>query len=153
MSVASRLSTLGLVLPQAAAPLANYVPFVRSGSLISVSGQLPMLDGALAYTGKVGADVDLETAQAAAKLCGVNIIAQLNRALDGDLERVTRIIKLGGFVNCVDGYGDQPKVINAASDLMFDVFAEKGRHSRSAVGVSGLPFNAAVEIDALVEVN
>lgn len=150
MSVESRLADLGLVIPAAAAPVANYVPFVVTGTLISISGQIPVKDGAVAFTGKVGDDVDIATAEEAARLCGINIIAQIKSAI-GDLERVTRIVKLGGFVNCMDGFTEQPKVINAASNLMVDAFAEKGRHSRSAVGVNALPLGVPVEIDALVE--
>lgn len=152
MSIDARLNDLGITLPEAAAPVANYVPFVISGNLISVSGQIPLKDGSVVYTGQVGDTVDLETAQAAARLCGINIIAQLKAALGGDLERVARIVKLGGFVNSVSDYTDQPKVINAASDLMVDVFGDAGRHSRSAVSVNGLPLGSTVEIDALVEI-
>jgi len=149
MSVEERLAELGLVLPEPAAAVANYVPFVESDGLVSISGQLPFKDGK-PLTGKVGRDLDLDMAQQAARLCAINLIAQIRAAADGDLERVARIVRLGGFVNCTDGYGDQPKVINGASDLMVEVFGERGRHSRSAVGVNALPLNAAVEIDALV---
>lgn len=152
MSVEQRLAELNLDIPTPVAPVANYLPFVRSGNIVSVSGQIPMKDGKLAYEGKVNDDVSLEDACAAARLCGLNIIAQLKAACDGDLNRVKRIVKLGGFVNCTDGFGDQPKVINAASDLMVDVFGDIGRHSRSAVGVNALPLNVPVEIDALVEI-
>lgn len=153
MSVSDRLKSLGIELPTPAAPVANYVPFVISGNIISISGQIPMGPDGLAFQGKVGADVSIEDAIKAARLCALNLIAQMNAATDGNLERVSRIVKLGGFVNCIDGFGDQPKVINAASDLMVDVFEDKGRHSRSAVGVNALPLNVPVEIDALVEIS
>lgn len=153
MSVSDRLKSLGIELPTPAAPVANYVPFVISGNIISISGQIPMGPDGLAFQGKVGADVSIEDAIKAARLCALNLIAQMNAATDGNLERVSRIVKLGGFVNCIDGFGDQPKVINAASDLMVDVFENKGRHSRSAVGVNALPLNVPVEIDALVEIS
>ncbi|UTW54268.1 RidA family protein [Kordiimonas sp. SCSIO 12610] len=153
MSVADRLTSLGIDLPKPAAPVANYVPFVISGNIISISGQIPMGPDGLAFQGKVGQEVSIDDAIRAAHLCALNLIAQMNAAVDGDLERISRVIKLGGFVNCVDGFGDQPKVINAASDLMVDVFGDKGRHSRSAVGTNALPMNVPVEIDALVEIS
>lgn len=152
MTVADRLAAMGLTLPEPAAPVANYVPFVRSGNLVSISGQIPMQDGKPAFEGTVGADVSIEDACSAARLCGINLIAQMRAACGGDLEKVSRVVKLGGFVNGVNGFGQQPTVINAASDLMVEVFGDKGRHSRSAVGVNGLPLNVPVEIDALIEV-
>lgn len=152
MSIQARLTELGLEIPTPVAPVANYVPFVLSGNLLSISGQIPMKDGKLAFEGKVGADVTEENARAAARLCAINLVAQMSAACDGDLDRVARIVKLGGFVNCVDGFGGQPQVINAASDLMVDIFGDAGRHSRSAVGVNALPLNVPVEIDALVEI-
>ncbi|WP_417452036.1 RidA family protein [Kordiimonas sp.] len=152
MSIEKRLANLGIDVPTPVAPVANYVPFVRSGNLVSVSGQIPMRDGALAFKGKVGDTVSIEEACEAATLCALNIIAQIKVACDGDLNKVVRIVKLGGFVNCVDGFGEQPKVINAASNLMVDVFGDKGKHSRSAVGTNALPMNVPVEIDALVEI-
>lgn len=151
MSVTTRLTDLGIILPEPAAPVANYVPYVISGSLISISGQIPMNQSDLAFQGQVGNGVTIEQAEEAAKLCGINIIAQINAALNGDLDRVSRIIKLGGFVNCVSEFADQPRIINAASNLMVDVFGDKGRHSRSAVGTNALPLNVPVEIDALIE--
>ncbi len=153
MSVANRLKELGLDLPKPVAPVATYVPYVITGNLISVSGQIPVRPDGSMPTGKVGQDLSLEEAQQVARQCGINILAQLNAALDGDLERVKRIVRLGIFVNCVDGYGDQPKVGNGASDLMVDVFGDAGRHSRAAVGVNALPLNVPVEIDALVEIS
>lgn len=152
MSIDARLKSLGLEIPNAVAPLANYVPYVVTGNLVSISGQIPMKDGKLAFEGKVGDTVSEEAAGDAARLCGINIIAQLKAACGGDLDRVVRIVKLGGFVNCIDGFGGQPQIINAASDLMVEVFGDKGRHSRAAVGVNALPLNVPVEIDALVEI-
>ena len=150
--VDAKLADLGITLPQAAAPAANYVPYTITGNLVFISGQVPFVDGKLAYQGKVGADFSVEEGVACAKICALNIIAQLKAACGGDLDKVTRCVKLGGFVNCVDGFGDQPKVINGASDLMVDVFAEKGRHARFAVGTNALPMNVAVEIDAVFEI-
>ncbi len=152
MSIEAHLKELGIELPTPATPVANYVPFCKSGNLVSISGQIPMGPDGLAFVGKVGDDVSEEDAASAARLCGLNIIAQLKAACDGDLDRVVRIVKLGAFVNCVDGFGGQPFIVNAASDLMVEVFGENGRHSRSAVGVNALPLNVPVEIDALVEI-
>ena len=152
MSVDKRLAELGIEVPTPVAPVANYVPFVKTGNLVSISGQIPMKDGKLAYEGKVGDDVSIDDARAAARLCALNLISQMKAACDGDLDRVVRVVKLGGFVNCVDGFGGQPQVINAASDLRVDVFGDKGKHSRSAVGTNALPLNVPVEIDALVEI-
>lgn len=152
MSIDSRLAELGIDIPTPVAPVANYVPFVVTGNLVSVSGQIPMQDGKLAFEGKVEDSVSIEDACAAARLCALNIISQLKAACDGDLNRVKRIVKLGAFVNCKDGFGGQPQIVNAASDLMVDVFGDKGRHSRSAVGTNALPLNVPVEIDALVEI-
>lgn len=148
-SIESKLAELGIALPQAAAPAANYVPFVISGGLLFISGQLPMEAGKLACSGTLGDGVSLEDGQKAARLCGINIIAQIKAAL-GDLDRVTRIVRLGGFVASADGFTDQPKVVNGASDLMVAVFGDAGRHARVAVGVNVLPLGAAVEIDAIV---
>ncbi|WP_417462053.1 RidA family protein [Kordiimonas sp.] len=152
MSVDKRLADLGIEIPTPAVPVANYVPFVISGNLVSVSGQVPVKDGKVAFEGKVGADVSIDDACKAARLCALNIIAQVKAACGGDLNKVKRIVKLGGFVNCVDGFASQPQVINAASDLMVDVFGDAGKHSRSAVGTNALPLNVPVEIDALVEI-
>ena len=151
MTIQERLKELGIELPEPAKPVASYLPFVRTGNLISVSGQVS-LSGSQAFKGRVPDQVSLEDAILAARLCGINILAQLNAALDGDLDRVVRIIKLGGFVNCTPDFTDQPKVINGASDLMAEVFGEAGKHSRAAVGASSLPLGVTVEVDALVEV-
>jgi len=149
--IEQRLAGLGIVLPQPVAPVANYVPFVRSGNLIHISGQIS-LDAAGGIKGTVGADVDLETAQAAARLCGINLLAQMKAATEGDLDRVKRVVKLGGFVQVAADFIDIPKVINGCSDLMVETFGDAGRHARSAVGVYKLPLGFAVEVDAVVEV-
>lgn len=147
--IAAKLAELGLTLPEAAAPVASYVPAVEAGGLLHVSGQLPFRDGAL-MTGRAGEDRDLDFAQQAAERCALMIVAQINKALGG-LERVERIVKLGVFVNSAPGFTDQPKVANGASDLMVALFGEAGRHARSAVGVPVLPLGAVVEIDAIVQ--
>ncbi len=150
-TVEDRLAALGVVLPEPVAPIANYVPFVRSGNLIHISGQVS-IDAEGGIVGTVGVDVDMETAVRAARLCGLNLIAQIRRACDGDLSRVKRVVKLGGFVQAGPDFVDIPQVINGCSDLMVDAFGDAGRHARSAVGVYRLPRNFAVEIDAVVEV-
>jgi len=144
------LEELGLVLPEAAAPVAAYVPIVEVGNVVHLSGQLPFKDGQL-VTGRLGDGVSLEEGQEAAKLCGLMIVAQLKKHL-GDLSRVKRIVKLGVFVNSHGDFTDQPKVANGASELMVALFGDAGRHARSAVGVPVLPLGAAVEIDAIVEI-
>jgi len=148
MSIADRLAELGIALPQPAAPVAAYVPVVVAGNLAHVSGQLPFVDGQL-VTGRLGEDVSLEQGTAAARACGLMILAQLASAL-GSLDRVERVVKLGAFVSSAAGFTDQPKVANGASELMAEVFGEAGRHARSAVGVPVLPLGAAVEVDAVV---
>jgi enamine deaminase RidA (YjgF/YER057c/UK114 family) len=149
--IEKRLKELNIVLPPAPAPAANYVPWTIAGKTVFVAGQLPMADGQLRYPGKVGRDVDMEQAKAAARIVALNLIAQVKAAAGGDLDRVARCLKLGAFVNCVDGFADQPQVVNGASDLMVEVFGESGKHARFAVGVNALPRNAAVEIDAIFE--
>lgn len=151
MSVEQRLRDLGLNLPTPAAPAANYVPYVISGNLLVIAGQLPLGPDGIALHGKVGDTVTTEQATEAARLCALNLIAQMKAAV-GDLERVVRVVRLGGFVNCVDTYVDQPKVVNGASDLMVEVFGDKGKHARTAVGTNSLPFNVPVEVDAMVEI-
>ncbi|HTG39802.1 RidA family protein [Sphingomonas sp.] len=150
-SIDDRLAELGLTLPEAAAPVAAYVPTVIHGGLLHISGQLPFQDGAL-MTGRVGADRDIPFAQEAAKRCAMMLLAQARRALEGDLSRIERIVKLGVFVNSDPGFTDQAKVANGASELMIDVLGEPGRHARSAVGVAVLPLGAVVEIDAIIAV-
>ena len=146
-----RLNELGVVLPQPVAPVANYVPFVRSGNLVHISGQIS-IDASGGIKGTVGVDVDLETAQKAARLCGVNLLAQMKAVCDGNLDRVVRVVKLGGFVQAGPEFIDIPKVINGCSDLMVEVLGDVGRHARSAVGVYRLPLGFAVEVDAVVEI-
>jgi enamine deaminase RidA (YjgF/YER057c/UK114 family) len=150
-TIEQRLAAQGVTLPEPVAPIANYVPFVRSGDLLHISGQVS-LDASGGITGTVGVDVDLIKAQAAAKLCGINLIAQMRAACDGDLERVVRVVKLGGFVQAGPDFVEIPQVINGCSDLMVAVFGDAGRHARSAVGVYRLPRNFAVEVDAVVEI-
>ncbi len=146
-----RLQHLGITLPTPTSPVANYVPFMRVGDLLYISGQVSTAaDGGV--RGVVGEDVDLERAVAAARLCGLNLIAQMKSALDGELSRVRRVVKLQGFVQAGPGFFDIPRVINGASDLMVEVFGDDGRHARSAVGVYRLPLNFSVEVDAVVEV-
>jgi enamine deaminase RidA (YjgF/YER057c/UK114 family) len=149
---AKRLKELGIALPKPAAPVANYVGFVRSGNLLFVSGQLPFRDGKVMAPGHLGGNVTVEEGRDAARQCAINILAQVNSALSGDLTKVTRIVKLTGFVSCTPDFADHPKVINGASDLFADVFGERGRHARAAVGVSALPLAASVEVEAIIEV-
>lgn len=150
-AVETKLKEMGHDLPAAAAPAANYVPYVVSGNLIYVSGQLPAINGEFKYTGKIGADLTAEDGYKAAQICAINIIAQVKAACGGDLDRVTRIVKLGGFVASTPDFTGQPGVINGASDLMAEAFGEKGPHARSAVATPVLPLDVAVEIDAIVE--
>ena len=147
MSIEARLQELGIVLPEAAAPVASYVPVVVQGGFAHVSGQLPFIDGEL-VTGRLGEDISVEAGTAAARACGLMILAQLKAA--GVLEKVERVVKLGGFVSSTAEFSDQPKVINGASDLMLDVFGEIGKHARAAVGVPALPLGAAVKVDAII---
>jgi enamine deaminase RidA (YjgF/YER057c/UK114 family) len=150
--IEARLTELGIELPQAAAPAANYVPYVVSGNLVFVSGQVTVWNGEFRYQGKVGQDLSVEDGQAAARLCALNIIAQVRAACGGDLDRVQRIVRLGGFVNSTPEFTDQPKVINGASDLMAEVFGDKGKHARAAVSAAALPLGVAVEVEAVVEI-
>ena len=146
-TVEARLAELGLALPQAAAPVAAYVPTVEAGGLLHVSGQLPFIDGKL-VTGRLGKDVSLEEGNAAAQACGLMILAQVKAAL-GSLDRVERVVKLGAFISSAKDFTDQPKVANGASELMVAAFSDAGKHARSAVGVPVLPLGAAVEVDAI----
>lgn len=148
MNIEARLQELGIVLPEAAAPVASYVPVVVHGGFAHVSGQLPFVDGDL-VTGRLGEDVTLDQGIAAARACGLMILAQLRAALI-PLDHVDRVVKLGAFVNSTPDFTDQPKVANGASELMFDVFGDLGRHARAAVGVPALPLGAAVEVDAVI---
>ena len=147
------LVRLGIVLPVAATPAANYVPARKVGSQVYISGQVPSEGGKDKYTGKLGSDFSVEEGQAAARLCAINILAQLKHALDGDLDRVVGVVRLGGFVNAEPDFKDHPKVLNGASDLMVEVFGDAGRHARAAVGCYSLPRNVPVEVDAIFEVN
>ena len=147
----ARLAELGIDLPDASPPAANYVPFVVSGNLLFLSGQIAQWNGERPYVGRVGAEISVEDGIAAARLCGLNLIAWTKLATAGNLDRVSRIIKLGGFVNSAPDFFDQPKIVNGCSDLLVAVFGEAGRHARTAVGTHALPFNVAVEIDAIVE--
>lgn len=151
MSIDARLAELGLTLPQPAAPVASYVPAVEANGLLHISGQISFAEDGSLITGRLGENVDLEGGQAAARRCGLMLLAQIKAAL-GSLDRVERIVKLGVFVNSAGSFTDQPKVANGASDLMQEVFGEAGRHARSAVGVPALPLGVAVEVDAVVQV-
>ena len=148
----ARLSELNIELPKAAVPLAAYVPAVRSGNQLFISGQVPMWNGELRHVGKLGADYSIEQGREAARTCALNIIAQAKLALDGDLDRIVRVVKLVGFVNSTGDFNDQPKVINGASELFGEVFGDAGKHARSAVSAASLPFGVAVEIEAILEV-
>ena len=147
--IEEKIKTIGIKLPNPPSPAGSYIPVVKSGNLLYVSGQIPMEDGKVAFTGKVS-DANIETAQKSARVCAINILAQLKKEL-GDLEKISRIVRLSGFVNSGPEFTQQPKVINAASDLFYEIFGECGKHSRIAVGVSSLPLNSMTEIDAIVE--
>ena len=150
--IESKLTELGLTLPALAAPIANYVGFVRTGDLLVVSGQLCLgADGKLVAKGKLGAEVSIEDGQKAARACAINLLAQIKAAV-GDLDRVVRVVRLGGFISSVPSFLDGPKVMNGASDLMVTVFGDKGRHARTTIGVAVLPLDAAVEVEGLFEV-
>jgi enamine deaminase RidA (YjgF/YER057c/UK114 family) len=156
-TIEARLAALGIELPLPAAPVANYVPFTIAGtgggSLVVISGQICVWNGERRYVGKLGAGVSIAEGQAAARLCALNILAQLRVACAGDLDRVRRVLRLGGFVNCTPDFTDMPQVVNGASDLMVEVFGDIGRHARAAVGVSSLPGGVAAEVEAIFEIN
>jgi enamine deaminase RidA (YjgF/YER057c/UK114 family) len=149
--IESRLAELNITLPEPPAPVASYVPYVVSGNQVFLSGQVTMADGGLKYVGIVGKELSLEDGQAAARLCAINLLAQLRRAASGDLDNVKRCVRLGVFVNAVPGYTQHPEVANGASDLMLAVFGDAGRHARAAVGAGSLPRNVAVEVEAVFE--
>lgn len=149
--IEARLQELGIELPDAAAPAANYVPWVISGKQVFIAGQIPFWNGELKGLGKVGKDMDTGEAAGIARICGLNIIAQTKAACGGDLDKVARIVKLGGFVNCTEDFVEHPQVVNGASDLMVDVFGDAGKHARFAVGAPTLPRGVAVEVDAIIE--
>lgn len=151
-TIEARLKELGITLPQAAAPAANYVPYVISGSHLYISGQLPMENGKVSITGHLGDGVDVQTGQRAAELCAINILAQASAALGGDLGRITRVVKLNGFIASVPTFVEQHLVMNGASNLIATILGDAGKHARAAVGMAALPFNAAVEIDAVLEI-
>jgi enamine deaminase RidA (YjgF/YER057c/UK114 family) len=151
MGAEARLRELGIDLPTTPTPMANYVPAVKTGNLLFLSGHGPLRDGKVVFSGKVGRDLSLGEGQEAARLTGLNLLASTRAAL-GSLDRVRRVVKVLGMVNCLEGFGDHPKVINGFSDLMVQVFGEAGRHARSAVGMASLPLGIAVEIEMVVEV-
>jgi len=150
-TIESRLKELGVTLPSPPVPVASYVPCTITGNLVYVSGQIPIADGAIKYVGKLGVDVALETGQAAAQLCAINVLAQLKAAI-GELDRVVRCVKLGVFVNAAPDYTQHPEVANGASDLIAAVFGDAGKHARAAVGVGSLPRGVAVEVEAVFEI-
>ena len=147
----ARLAELNITLPEPPAPVASYVPYVVSGKQVFISGQVTLADGGLKYVGIVGKDLSLEDGQAAARICAINLLAQLKRAAGGDLDSVKRCVRLGVFVNAIPGYAQHPEVANGASDLMLAVFGDAGRHARAAVGAGSLPRNVAVEVEAVFE--
>lgn len=149
--IEERLAAMGLDLPNAAAPAANYVPFTVSGKQVFISGQLPMRDGNVVYVGRLGDQASMEDGEAAAALCALNILAQAKNACGGDLSKLARCLKLGGFVACTPDFTDHPKVVNGASNLIAEAMGEAGQHARFAVGVASLPFGAAVEVEAIFE--
>jgi enamine deaminase RidA (YjgF/YER057c/UK114 family) len=149
--IEEKLSSLGITLPSTPAPAGSYVPVVVAGNLAFVAGQIPLEAGQVKFKGKVGKDLSIEAGQEAARLCTINALAQLKAAL-GSLDRIKRVVKVAGFVNCEPSFSDQPKVINGASDLLVQVFSEKGKHARAAVGVSSLPLGSAVEVEFIVEI-
>ena len=151
--VEQRLLKIGVTIPDAPSPAANYLPFTRAGNLVFVSGQVPFVDGKLEVTGKVGENASVDDAQGQAKVSAINLLAQLKVACEGDLDRVVKVVKLGAFVASADDFFNQPIVVNAASDLMVEAFGEAGRHARFAVGTNALPLNCLVEIDGIFEIS
>jgi enamine deaminase RidA (YjgF/YER057c/UK114 family) len=150
-TIEAKLTELGITLPQPAAPVANYIGFNVVGKLVVVSGQIPFVEGKIAVTGKLGAGVSVEDGQRAARICFINLLAQAKAAAGGDLDRIARVVRLGGFVACTPDFTQQPQVINGASDLAVAVFGEKGKHARAAVGCPSLPGDAAVEVEGMFE--
>jgi enamine deaminase RidA (YjgF/YER057c/UK114 family) len=148
----ARLKELGIELPQATAPVANYVPYTVTGNLVVVSGQVTLWGGKVEYVGKLGREIGIEDGQKAARLCALNILTHLKTACGGDLDRVKRVVRLGGFVNCTPEFTEMPQVVNGASNLMVEVFGDAGRHARAAVGVASLPLGVAVEVEAMFEI-
>jgi enamine deaminase RidA (YjgF/YER057c/UK114 family) len=150
--IETRLAELGVTLPTPIAPIANYVPYIITSDLVFVSGQLPVADGKVAFTGKVGAGVSVEDAKAAARLCFINLLVHVRVACGGDLDRVRQVVRLGGFIAAPAEFTQHAQVLNGASDLAVAVFGEAGRHARAAVGVSSLPADAAVEVEGLFRI-
>ena len=152
-TIDARLAELGIELPPANTPAGNYVPFVRTGNLLFISGQIPMVEGAPGFVGTCGADYDADQGAEAARICALAILAQAKAGLDGDLDRIKRVVKLTGFVAATPDFKEQPKVVNGASDLMVEIFGDAGRHARAAVGMASLPAGVAVEVEAILEVD
>ena len=148
-----RLAQLAIELPVAPKPAANYLPYVQIGNLVFISGQVPIVGVTPQYVGKLGSNFSVDEGAACARLCAINVLSQLRAACGGDLDRVVRCVKLGGFVNCVPAFTDQPQVVDGASNLIVEVFGENGKHTRAAVGASSLPLGVAVEIDAIFELS
>ncbi len=151
-NIAAKLAELGIVLPTPAAPVANYVPFVQTGNLVVISGQIPMRDGKLAFSGKVGLELPVEQGALAAQLCFVNLLAQLQVACDGDLDRVQRVVRLGGFIAAPSSFTAHAAIMNGASDMAVAVFGDRGRHARSTIGVPSLPMDASVEVEGMFQI-
>jgi enamine deaminase RidA (YjgF/YER057c/UK114 family) len=149
--IEQRLTELGIQLPGPGAPGGNYVPYVKVGNLLFMAGQVCRSEGKMVYVGKVGRDLTVEVGQKAARLCALNLLAQLKAACDGELDRVVRCVRLGGFVSCGPDFLEQPKVVNGASDLMVEVFGDAGKHARTAVGVAALPMDSAVEVEGIFQ--
>jgi enamine deaminase RidA (YjgF/YER057c/UK114 family) len=151
--ITEKLTELGITLPALQPPVATYIPYVITGNLVVISGQLPMISGKLAWSGKLGAGVSDAQGTAAARQCLLNVLAHLNRACDGDLDRVARVVRLGGFIACTPDFTAHPTIMNGASDLAVEIFGESGRHARATVGVPSLPFDAPVEIEGMFEID
>lgn len=150
--IEEKLAALNIILPTPPKPAGSYIPVVKTGNLLFVSGQIPMKEGTVVFQGKVPTNISVEDAQKAAKLCIINALAQIKAEI-GTLDKILRIVRVSGFVNSSQGFSEQPKVINAASDLLFEIFGESGKHSRIAIGVASLPLNSTVEIDLIAEIN
>ena len=151
--IAARLQSLGISLPAAQPPVATYVPYVVTGNLVVVSGQLPMVQGKLGWQGRLGQEVSQQDGLAAARQCLLNVLAHLNAACEGDLDRVARVVRLGGFIACTPAFSAHPAVMNGASDLAVEIFGEAGRHARATIGVASLPLDAPVEIEGMFEID
>ncbi|HEX5325155.1 MAG TPA: RidA family protein [Acetobacteraceae bacterium] len=151
--IEAKLAELGIALPKPMPPIATYVPFVVSGNLVVISGQVPSVDGKVSVTGKLGGGVSIEQGQQAARRCFINVLAHLKAAADGDLDRVRRVVRLGGFIACVPEFTEQARVMNGASDLAVAVFGDAGRHARTTIGVAALPLDVAVEVEGMFELD